>query len=501
MTGRVNRLLVQLRRARADVTGESRTDGQLLECFVSGRDEAAFAALLRRHGPMVLGVCRRLLGNLHDAEDAFQAVFLVLVRKAGSVRPREAVGNFLYGVAYRTALEARSRIARQRARERQVPVMPPRGVERDDPWAELLPLLDRELHRLPDKYRLPVVLCDIEGQSRREVARRLAIPEGTLSSRLATARRRLAGRLTRLGFALPGAALAALLAEKAAPACVPGSLLETTARAAMLVAAGQAAAGAVPAAAAALTEGVLRAMFLAKVKTVTVVLLGAAALGLGSGGLLYQARAGGQAGGGAAAGQQEDRARRAAEEARARLEAEKQRDKAEAALREAREQLEAARREAEALRAEAQNQRDRAEAARRQEERAHYAAQVSQAQREFEKADPNRRQQGADPRQALNQRKTLADLEAMEATLREKFKAQRDALMTQLRKLEEHQQQDLAKLQQARNNLLREQAPSQAGQGSAGGGDKLDRILERLERLERRLDRLERGRPQPEKKQ
>src|SRR5262249_28965255 len=153
---------------QADSHGQ--TDGQLLSRFINARDETAFEALVRRHGPMVLGVCRRLLGHAHDAEDAFQATFLVLARKAACVMPREAAGNWLYGVAYHTALKAHSAAARRRAKERQVNVMPEPPIAQEDLWQELLPLLDRELSRLPDKYRLPTVLCDLEGRSRREVA-------------------------------------------------------------------------------------------------------------------------------------------------------------------------------------------------------------------------------------------------------------------------------------------------------------------------------------------
>src|SRR5437588_7541541 len=167
-TGRLAGVMRHLHRAALLQGGADLTDGELLECYVARRDEAAFGALVRRHGSMVLGVCRRVLGNVHDAEDAFQATFLVLVRKAGSVRPRDAVGNWLYGVAYRTALEARGKLARRRAKERQVVAIPQSEVKPDDLWRDLRPLLDRELSRLPDKYRLPVVLCDLEGRSRQE---------------------------------------------------------------------------------------------------------------------------------------------------------------------------------------------------------------------------------------------------------------------------------------------------------------------------------------------
>src|SRR5262249_49915225 len=156
-----------------------------------------FAALLRRHGPMVWGVCRRLLPCTHDAEDAFQATFLVLVRKADSVVPRGRVGNWLYGVAYRTALEARSAASRRRARELQT--ARPAHVTNEQPDPDLWALLDEELRRLPDNFRAAVVLCDLEGRTRKEAAQQLGWSEGTLSGRLARARELLAKRLTRRG--------------------------------------------------------------------------------------------------------------------------------------------------------------------------------------------------------------------------------------------------------------------------------------------------------------
>jgi RNA polymerase sigma-70 factor (ECF subfamily) len=186
----MNRLLDHLRRVLEEPLG----DAELLDRFIERREEAAFAALLKRHGPMVFGVCRRILGNVHDAEEAFQATFLVLARKAASVRRRVAVAAWLYGVAYRTALEARKKITRRHSREIQVDEMPDPEERQQSCCHELLALLDREVHRLPDKYRLPVILCELEGRSRKEAARQLGIPEGTLSSRLATAHKKLAWR-------------------------------------------------------------------------------------------------------------------------------------------------------------------------------------------------------------------------------------------------------------------------------------------------------------------
>jgi RNA polymerase sigma factor (sigma-70 family) len=265
---------------RHDNTGL--TDGQLLECFLSRRDEAAVAALVRRHGLMVWGVCRRVVLNHHDAEDAFQAAFLVLVRKAATVLPRERVANWLYGVAYQTARKARENAARRGRRERQVADMPEPVVTDADAGRDLRPLLDEELHRLPEKYRAAIVLCDLEGKTRKAAALQMGVPEGTLSGRLDRGRALLARRLARHGLAPTAVALAAL-APDAASAAVPGQVVSSTIRAATLVAAGQAA-GAVSAPVAALTEGVLQTMRLTKLKSVPAVLLLTLVLG---GGVVY----------------------------------------------------------------------------------------------------------------------------------------------------------------------------------------------------------------------
>jgi RNA polymerase sigma factor (sigma-70 family) len=270
------------RLGRTALPGEE-ADPQLLDRFLHGGDECAFAALLRRHGPMVLGVCRRVLGHFHDAEDAFQATFLVLARKAASVVKRESVSCWLHGVAYHTALRAGAAIGRRRARERQVDEMPHPEVapaEAQD-WR---PLLDRELSRLPEKYRAAVVLCDLQGRSRREAARLLNVPEGTLSSRLAAARQMLAKRLAGCGLALSGGALAAALSQGAASARVPAALVSSTARAAVLVAAGQLAAVSAPAVV--LMKGVMKAMLLKKLRVVVGVVT--VLLALGAVGTVYR---------------------------------------------------------------------------------------------------------------------------------------------------------------------------------------------------------------------
>jgi RNA polymerase sigma factor (sigma-70 family) len=268
----LNRLIPQLRQTLLRGEGASLTDAKLLERFVSHRDQAALEGLIRRYGPMVWGVCRRILANHHDAEDAFQATFLVLVRKAGSIRPKEMVGNWLYGVARQTALKAKATTARRSAREKQVTAMPePAVTEQPDLWHDVQPLLDQELSRLPSKYRAVIVLCDLGAKTRTEAAQQLGVPEGTVASRLVRARAMLAKRLARHGWPVAGGTLAAVLSQQAAPASVPTFVVSSTIKSASLLAAGNAAL--ISGEVAALTEGVLTAMFLNKLKSVMVVLV------------------------------------------------------------------------------------------------------------------------------------------------------------------------------------------------------------------------------------
>lgn len=258
------------------------SDGQLLERFIARRDDESFEVLVRRHAPMVWGVCRRMLRRHHDAEDAFQATFLVLARKAGTVNHRETVAHWLYAVAYQTARKARAMSSRREGREKQMMEMAEPALATADLWTDLAPVLDEELSRLPDHYRAPIVLCDLEGKTRKEAARQLGWPEGTISSRLSRARSVLAKRLSRRGIVLTAGALSALLAENALAACPPASLLSSTARTAALIAAGEAvAAGTVSLKVAALTGGVLKSMLISKLKVVTVVLMAAGLLGTG----------------------------------------------------------------------------------------------------------------------------------------------------------------------------------------------------------------------------
>jgi RNA polymerase sigma factor (sigma-70 family) len=251
-------------------------DAELLGRFVERRDERALAALVERHGPMVWGVCRRLLSH-HDAEDAFQATFIVLVRRAGSVKPRGMVGNWLYGVARQVSLQAKTTV-RRRAREIQVPQMPDIEAPQDR-WADVRPILDEELSRLPDHYRAVIVLADLEGRSRRDVAVHLGCPEGTVASRLVRARAMLAKRLTGRGIALSGGVLAVALSQNAASAAVPTSVVTSTIKAASLCAAGKAA---VSLKVVALTEGVLKTMLLTKLKAAVAVVLVLGVLAIGA---------------------------------------------------------------------------------------------------------------------------------------------------------------------------------------------------------------------------
>lgn len=267
-----NRLIEFLRKTVL-YDGAAQTDGQLLNSFVHDKDNAALAALVRRHGPMVWGVCSRMLANPHDAEDAFQASFLVFVQKAPTLPDKETVGNWLYGVAHQTAVRMRALVAKRGAREKQVEVMPEATSSNQYVRNDLKAILDEELACLPDKYRTLIVLCDLEGKTRKEVARQLAIPAGTAASRLAAARSMLAKRLSRRGVVISGALLGGVLSSQAASPGVPITVIPATIKAVTLVAAGHAATTVISPTVAALTEGVVNAMFVTKFKSVLAGLL------------------------------------------------------------------------------------------------------------------------------------------------------------------------------------------------------------------------------------
>jgi RNA polymerase sigma factor (sigma-70 family) len=241
------------------------SEWQLLERYLERRDEAAFEALVTRHAPTVLGVCRRMLPDLGDVEDAFQATFLVLVRRARQLGPRDAIGPWLHGVAVRVALRARVRAARRRRHEPialEFPAVAPVDA-RPDP--ELAEVLDQELSRLPAKYRSPLVLCYLEGRTHEEAAQQLKWPLGTVKGRLARARVLLRSRLARRGLSPTAGALAALLTPDATAALLH-PLVERTVRSSWKLAAGQSLAQVVSTSITALVEGVLAAMFYNQLK-------------------------------------------------------------------------------------------------------------------------------------------------------------------------------------------------------------------------------------------
>jgi RNA polymerase sigma factor (sigma-70 family) len=270
-------LLRYLRRLVNPSAPDEAADAVLLGRFIARRDEEAFAALVVRHGPLVLGVCRRVLGNVHDAEDAFQAAFLVLARKANAVHPRAALAAWLHGVARRVALKARSARARP-AHE----ILPPPANAADphpDPLAELsgrelLTIIDDELQRLPEVYRTPVILCCLEGHSLEEAARQLGWTQGSVKGRLERGRARLHQRLVRRGLTFAAALAAAEVSRVAAPAAVVAQLVACTVRGAAAFGARQvAAAGGVSEGATALAREAVKTVVPARRKIATAILL------------------------------------------------------------------------------------------------------------------------------------------------------------------------------------------------------------------------------------
>jgi RNA polymerase sigma factor (sigma-70 family) len=273
------------------ITGDL-SDGQLLQRFTT-RDgepaEQAFRALVERHGRMVLRVCEKLLGNSHDAQDAFQATFLVLVQKARRLWVRDSLGPWLHRVAYRVAARARASRRQRRATEQRVAAARPAATDNPRQWDDLEHVLHEEIDRLPDRYAVPVVLCHLEGLSHERAARLLGLPVGSLKSRLRRARELLRGRMSRRGLTLPAGLLIADATSKGAEAAVPLALVHLTVRGAVAAAMGQAAAlEAISASTVQLTDEVLRTMFMTKLKMVPVVVLMLCALAAGAAGVLAQ---------------------------------------------------------------------------------------------------------------------------------------------------------------------------------------------------------------------
>ena len=282
-------ILDPLRRLLSRKAGSSLPDEQLLENFVSRRDEPSFEVLVWRHGAMVLGLCQRVLRDAHEAEDAFQATFLVFARKAATIGRGEVVAAWLYKVAYRVALRLRDSAAKRASPGAATDALPAPEPTGDAEWHDLRPVLDDEIARLPEKYRAPFVLCYLEGRTNEEAATQLGCPKGTVLSRLSRGRERLRARLARRGVALTATAFALTLTQNAASASVSAALVSPTVGAALPFAAGRAAAELVPAHIAALTEGMLRTMTLFKAKIATAVL----ALAVLGSGIAWAARGAG----------------------------------------------------------------------------------------------------------------------------------------------------------------------------------------------------------------
>jgi RNA polymerase sigma factor (sigma-70 family) len=286
---RVGAILQHVRGVAAAESAARLPDQQLLERFVARHDESAFAALVRRHGPMVLGVCRRVLHQQQDAEDAFQATFLILARKAGSIRSRESVGSWLYRVAYHRAVDAKARDAKWRSDERRGRDVPQGDPLADLTWRELRAVLDEELQCLPEQYQAPLVLCYLEGKTQDEAACQLGWSKGTFRRRLEQGRQRLHGRLLRRGVTLAAALCATALSQGAGSAAAP-ALVDATLRAARVFAAGKAgAAGVVSTRVAALVEGGLKAMGGAQLKGVMALVLALSLLATAAGVFAQQA--------------------------------------------------------------------------------------------------------------------------------------------------------------------------------------------------------------------
>jgi HlyD family secretion protein len=257
------------------------SDAQLLKRFAAQRDEAAFELLLWRHGPMVLGVCRRLVPDAHAAEDAFQATFLALVRRADSICEGAAVGSWLYRVAYRVSLRLRAELAKRAGRERPDVELLAVAPGEEPGGDEFRRVLDEEVSRLPERWRAAFVLCCLEGKTGAEAARELRCPPGTVSSRLTRARDRLRRRLARRGLAPVTGALAAALAGEAPAVPLPAPLVAATLKASLRFSTGQTAGGGLSAQAVTLAEGVLRAMSVTKARLLALLLLLLGALATG----------------------------------------------------------------------------------------------------------------------------------------------------------------------------------------------------------------------------
>jgi RNA polymerase sigma factor (sigma-70 family) len=264
-TGHLGGVLQHLRRVRETYALNEASDGQLLERFARGREEAAFAALLRRHGAMVLSVSERVLHQRQDAEDVFQATFLLLARKASSIRKRESVASWLHGVAHRIALKTRTRLMIRRRHEKKAADRIPPAV-RAEAWQEVQAALDAALSELPERYRAPLVLCCLEGKSLAEAARLLGRPLATVGTQLARGRKLLRERLTQHGLTVSVTGMVSLLLANTASSATPPALTQATVAAALALQAGRKAAAVCSSRVAELVERELHTIVLSNFK-------------------------------------------------------------------------------------------------------------------------------------------------------------------------------------------------------------------------------------------
>jgi RNA polymerase sigma factor (sigma-70 family) len=285
-------VIQHLRQIVAAQTSRDSTDAQLVHAFAVERDQSAFTALVQRHGALVMSVCRHVLRHEQDAEDAFQATFLVLARQATTIRKPDSVASWLHGVALRVSWNAKKAAARRRKHEGRAQTVAPPQPSQDLAWPEVKALLDEEIQRLPPKYRTVFVLCCMESHSRAEVARCLGVNEGTISSRLAQARSRLQSRLAQRGVALSVVLGATALADQTARAAVAPVLVDATVKAACYFAAGHpAAAGLVSAEVTALVKGATSIWATLQGKTLTLIVLVTGILTVGAGSVLHWSQA------------------------------------------------------------------------------------------------------------------------------------------------------------------------------------------------------------------
>lgn len=276
-------LLQRLHNLAAAQAALTLSDRELLERFAHDKDQAAFAALVERHGGMVLAVCRRVLGHVQDAEDACQAALLVLARKATSIRKHDSLPGWLHRVAYNVATDLRRDIARRRGREEPASDVPSAKITEDVAWRDVRTALDEELQRLPERYRLPILLCYLEGKTRDEAAQELGWSLGTVKGRLERGRERLQSRLVRRGLSLSAALFGAGIGENLVSAAMPPMLAVSTAKAAVLLAHGKPASGLIATSVANLAEGAVRIMWMTQLKAAAALLLAIAVIGGTSG--------------------------------------------------------------------------------------------------------------------------------------------------------------------------------------------------------------------------